>query len=739
MTKDDSLLQPLKLPVFAGSVAAALFLCESPAAAQIAPAAVAPTTVSGLLVKGQPPEGYKVDEPAMIKLTQPLADTPQMINITPRQVIEDRGATSLSDVFRNSSGIAMGAGESSWQGTNVTLRGFNARNDLYLDGMRDFGSYTRDPFDLEQVEVLQGPSSILFGRGSTGGAINQVSKAPVLQPFFQGAISGGTDSLVRGTADMNGPLPALGDGAAFRLNVMAHRQDVAGRDVVRYRRYGFAPSLALGLGTDTRLYLSYFHQSENDIPDYGLPYLRGGPAPVARSNFYGFASDFLHTQVNVGTVRFEHDFAPNITFHDQLRYANYARQWRDMEPQVITTGLTAATPLADIQVARALQGGHSVETFLQNQMDVQANFRTGAIEHDLVAGWEIGPESSKPTYDNGVNIPATSLLAPDESQPFTGTEFPRVRVTTTAMTIGAYLIDTVKLGPHWEVSGGVRWDRFDSHYVAQFFSPAAATLGQPIACPSVCDVHEIDQKPSWRGSVLYKPSANGTIYFDYSTSFNPSAEQLSQIVAVRSFNIGNVGLAPEENRTFEFGTKWNLLANRLLLQAAIFREEKTNARVPDPTNSQFNILAGDQRVDGGEIELAGQLTEAWQVTASYTYLDGKTVKTVAGGPALNSPLFNVPQNSVALWTTYQLPFRVQVGAGLNSISKRYASTTTKPFTSVPGYTTLDAMIKWQASDHIRLQVNIDNLTDKDYIDQVHGFHAVPGEGRAAMFTLAYSE
>lgn len=718
---------------FAGSIAAAMLLAEAPAQAQSTPSDLeAPGTI---LVKGVPEQGYKADLPALSKLTQPIIDTPQMIDAIPRQVIEDRAATTLSDVFRNSSGIAMGAGESSWQGTNLTLRGFNARNDLYLDGMRDFGSYTRDPFDLEEVEVLQGPSSILFGRGSTGGVINQVSKQPLLNGFVRGELVGGTDALARGSFDIDAPIPSMGEGTAVRLNAMADRQEFAGRDKVRYRRYGFAPSIAFGLGTADRLVLSVLHQQESDIPDYGLPYFRGAPAPVARDNFYGFTSDFLHTTADVATAKYEHDFAPGITLRDQFRFATYGRHWRDMEPQVATTGVTATTPLSAIQVNRALQGGRSRETFLQNQMDLLADFHTGILEHNLAAGWEIGPETSRPTYDNGLNIPRTSLIDPNEDQPFSGTEFARVKVHTTAFTVGAYLIDTIKLGTHWQLSGGARWDHFDSHYVAQFYGNTAATLGQPTTRQ---DVHQVDQKPSWRGSLLYKPVSNGTVYFDYSTSFNPSAEALSQIVAVRSFNTGNIGLDPEENATYEVGTKWNLFGNRLQAQAAIFREVKENARVPNPSMTSTNILAGTQRVDGGEVELAGAITREWQLTASYTYLDGKTIKTVAGGPPLNSPLFNAPRHSVAVWTTYQLPFRVQVGGGVNYQSRRYASLTTVPFTSVPGYVTADAVLKWQATDHVRLQVNVNNLTNRYYYDQVHGFHVIPGEGRTALFTLAYS-
>jgi catecholate siderophore receptor len=733
MTKDDAHLQPLRLPLFAGSVAVALFLCEAGSAlAQEAPGA---PSVTGVLVKGQPPQGYKVDEPAMVKLTQPIIDTPQMLSITSRQVMEDRGAVSLTDVFRNSSGISIGAGESSWIGNNLTLRGFNARNDMYLDGMRDFGGYTRDPFDLEEVEVLQGPSSVLFGRGSTGGVVNQVSKMPTLNGFERSEVSGGTDDLLRGAIDLDAPIAALGPGVAVRFDAMAHRQDFTDLDHAFASRWGVAPSLAFGLDTPTRLVLGYLHQGESDLPDYGLPYLRGAPAPVARNNFYGFQSDFQHAQVDVFTGRLEHDVSSSLTIRDQLRFANYAHQWREMEPQVISAGVTATTPLWAIDVNRALQGGHDVDTFLQNQMDLLGVAHTGAIEHDFAAGWEIGPESSKPSYDFGLNIPATSLLAPSEDQAFSGTEYRRAKVSTTAFTVGAYAIDTMKLGPHWELSGGVRFDSFDAHYVAQYYSPTPATLGQPTTRQ---DVHELDQKPSWRASLVYKPTPNGSIYFDYSTSFNPSAESLSLITAVRSLNTGNIGLAPEFNETYEVGTKWALLADRLQLQAAIFREEKDNAREPDPANSAVNILAGDQQVDGAEVELQGQITEAWRLSASYTYLDGKTVKTVAGGPPLGSPLFNAPKSALALWTTYRFPFRVEVGGGLNCESRRYASLTTNPFTSVPGYTTLDAMVKWQATQHMRLQVNLSNLTDKTYYDQLHGFHVIPGEGRTAMFTLAFT-
>jgi catecholate siderophore receptor len=277
---------------------------------------------------------YKAEQPSISKLTEPLLDTPQSITTVSKQLIDDRGAATLNDALRNVPGISLGAGEFSWQGTNLTLRGFNARNDIYLDGMRDFGSYYRDPFDLDEVQVLEGPSSILFGRGSTGGVVNQVSKAPTMTPILSATLSAGTDETRRLTADIDQPLPELGDGVAARLALMGHDQMVAGRDVGEYARYGFAPSLAFGLGTPARVTLSYFHQTENDTPDYGIPWFAGSPAPVARNNFYGFKSDYLNTNADVLTAKVEHNFSDSVQIRSQLRYADYTRDFRISEPIV---------------------------------------------------------------------------------------------------------------------------------------------------------------------------------------------------------------------------------------------------------------------------------------------------------------------------------------------------------------------------------------------------------------------
>ena len=272
---------------------------------------------------------------SMPKYQQPLIDVPQTIGVVSQQVLDEQGATTLRDALRNVVSISLAAGEGGSQGDNLTIRGFTARNDLFIDGMRDFGSYYRDPFNTEEVEVLQGPSSVTFGRGSTGGVVNQASKTPNLDHSISADLAFGTDATRRGTLDLDIPIPQFGPGAAFRLNAMGNIGDVAGRNVAENRRDGFAPSLALGLGTPTRLTLSYFHQNADDIPDYGVPWLFNGPAPVPRDNYYGLKNgNYLRTYDDIGTAKLEHDINDKITVRDQVRYANYVRDALITEPQL---------------------------------------------------------------------------------------------------------------------------------------------------------------------------------------------------------------------------------------------------------------------------------------------------------------------------------------------------------------------------------------------------------------------
>jgi catecholate siderophore receptor len=634
----------------------------------------------------------------------------------------EQGATTLRDALRNVAGISLAAGEGGAQGDNLTIRGFTARNDIFIDGMRDFGSYYRDPFNQEQVQVLKGPSSVAFGRGTTGGVLNQATKAPEHRSFVNGAATFGTDDTKRVTLDVNEPVTALGEGAAFRMNVMATDAGVAGRDVANNRRYGIAPSLAVGLGSPTRATFTLFHQAENDIPDYGIPWRFNEPAPVARNSYYGFAdTNFLDTRADIAGAKVEHQFGSNVIATNQLRYANYGRQAQITEAK-IPASVTPSTPLDVIKVDRNQITVDSTETFLQNQFDVTSRFATGGLRHVLVTGFEASRETSDPTRTTFTGVPNTSLMSPNPAQAFAGTPTVSSRVDADAVSVGFYALDTVSLGDRVDVMGGARWDRFDAD-VRQSVGAATAFT-------------RVDSQPSWRGALVYKPKASGSVYFDYGTSFNPSAESLSLTAATAS-------LPPESNRTVEVGTKWDLSSGRLSLRAAAFQTQKLNAREPDPNNSLLNVLSGTQRVNGFEVETNGRITDRWRLMASYALLDSALVKSIAFPAAVGSQLANVPRNSLSVWSSVALAWRLEIGGGGQYIGMRTASSTapldptTGLLKALPGYWVANAMARRSIGSRVDLQLNIVNLTNEYYFDQLHPGHIVPGPGRAALVGLNF--
>ena len=688
----------------------------APAFAQDAPRELPAVSVEGAQPFGGGTE-YKVDNPSSPKLTEPLRNTPQSIDVVPAQMIEDRGVTTLNDAIRTVPGVSIAAGEGGNQGSSFTLRGFSARNDIFLDGMRDFGSYYRDAFNLDAVEVLKGPSSMLFGRGSTGGVVNQVSKAPELRGFTAGSAMVGTDHTLRVTADVDAPIQAL-KGGAFRLNLMANDNEVAERDVGEYKRFAVAPSLALGLGTPTRFNLNYFHQNEADIPDYGMPIFFGGVPNVKRDNFYGFTSDYLFTTADIATAKVEHDATDWLTLRNQLRFANYTRDFRITEPQ-LPGSATPATPLQNIVVTRNMIAGDSVETFLQNQTDGTLNFSTGMFGHTVVTGVEIGRETSDPTRYNQNNVTGANFLNPNPSIFFSNERTVRTNAHGEAKSVAFYAVDTVKIGEQWEVSGGGRFDHIDSHYEEN-----AAHL----------DLDRRDDLASWRAGLVYKPLPVGSIYFGWGTSFNPSVESLS-------LSLATVDTPPEKNETYEIGTKWDLFNERLSLRGAVFRTDKTNSRVPDPNNTLLMVLGGSQRVDGFEVEANGRVTDKMQLFVGYTHMEGEVTKAPPNAsPREGAPLQNTPMHTFHAWTTYDLPYRFQVGGGVNWVSERVARNTPSAFannTIVPGYVTWDLMGKYRLTDTVDIQLNILNLFDRFYIDQMHPNHLVPGAGRTLLLTTAF--
>ncbi|WP_213807546.1 TonB-dependent siderophore receptor [Granulicella sp. dw_53] len=735
----------------------------------------------------------------MTKFTEPLIDTPQSVSVVPQFVLHDEGVTTLRDALRNVPGISMAAGEAGAQGDNLTIRGFTARNDIFLDGIRDFGSYYRDSFNFEQVEVLQGPAGVQFGRGSTGGIINQESKTPGAQEFVNVQAQFGTDLTRRVTADINEPLPDLAAGAALRVNAMANEGGVAGRPFAQNRRYGLAPSLTLGLDSPTRFTISYFHFTESDTPDYGLPWLFNGVAPGSiRHNYYGFADqNYLKTSDDILTGKLDHNFSPDVSLHSIARWANYPRQAMITEPQICSNasasvpvgGYVSALPTsainssqvcaftpasnpATILVNRNQIQIKSVEGDLWDQTELTARFKVAQIRNNLAAGVEGGQEVSNPIRTNysfstktgsvsgSLNsVPAANLLHPDTAQPFAGTGYLTTVVHTKSKSVGLYFVDTVHLGRFIEASGGVRWDRFDTVFNSN--QPVAPPAGGTVSAP-IPQTQQVVSKPTYRAALVFKPNSHGSVYFDYGTSFNPSAESLSLSVATSL-------LPPEENQNYEVGAKYSLLHERLQLDVAFFRTEKTNARETDPTNSNNILLAGNQKVQGVQFSAVGRLPEGMDVVIGYAYLDSSVVSSRFFPASVGYQLANVPQQTFNFFLTHKLFARFNGGLGGNYVGSRTASSTVPyvPLTfgpaqtfasgsapcgatattcyqvlstamkQVPGYWVFNAMVRRPMTDRIEFQANLYNVLNRFYIDQPHPSHLIPGAGLNAQIGVNF--
>ena len=682
-------------------------------------------------------EGYKVDHASSPKYTAPLLDTPQTVTVVPHELIREQNALSLRQVLSNVSGITFAAGEGGGGlGDSINIRGFSANSNILIDGLRDTAQSSRsDAFNLESVEVVKGPSSVYSGAGTTGGSINLVSKTPRATAFRSASLGVGTDSYKRLTADINQPLEGL-EGAVFRLNLMGHENDMAQRDHIDFERWGIAPSLTFGLGTPTRLNLSYFRQSDEDMPDYGLPARDGRVLPgVDRDGFYGFRDiDTEETDVESFTVRLDHDFNDSVSISNLTRYSETERLTIISAAHVNTVGV----PAGFYRPAGPQGHGRDYSTeLLINQTNLTWRFNTGGIAHTLVAGAEISREDySRNTFSSGLPSgtawPVYELGNPPGYWGGPVAHVPGQRVSTELDSNALYLFDTLELSEHWQVNAGLRYERFEGTGRTQNLSSGTSER-----------LESSDDMLSGRLGLVYKPVENGAIYLAWGNSYNPSAENLASTGSGLSADTQD--LDPEENETWELGTKWELLDRRLALNAALFRVTKTNGRIDGDVISDPVVLDGKQRVEGIELGVSGKLTERWDVFANYTVLSSEILKAADANIAQEGQaLANTPPRSFSLWTTYDLPMGFEVGYGAQYVSERNVAVSSSA--KVPEYWVHSAMLGYDVSDNLSLQLNVRNLFDKEYYDRVRsniGSDArssalVPGEGRTAILTANLS-
>lgn len=673
------------------------------------------------------------------KYTEPLRDTPQTVVVIPTKIIEEQAATSLRDALRNTPGITLTAGEGGTApGDNLLIRGFSARNDVYVDGARDAGVVSRDTFNTESVEVAKGPSSVVTGRGATGGSVNIVSKAANLSDDVSGRFTGGSADSGRATFDIN---HRLGATSGLRLNAMWQDEGVPRRDDVRNRSWGVAPSLALGLGTPTEVTFGYEHLHQNNIPDYGLPATLPDGAVAEGltvddldfSNFYGLVSrDHEKVNTDLGTVTIEHRFSAATSLRNLTRYGRNDVDRVVTPPRAATAASSADDPGFDnsgFQMRRTdTKYQYRTDGTLVNQTDLTLRRQTGDLAHVLVAGMELSRETQPSyavtdTFANG-RPPVTDLFHPDPDQPYVPS-LARTGASSdgTANSTAFYAFDTIKTGQRWQADLGLRWDRVAVDY------DNVNTDG------SSADYTRTDRAFSGRAGLVYKPAEAGSIYAAYSTSFNPSFDgSFGLSLTDRSGSIAD--LPPERTHNIEVGTKWDLRPG-LAFTTAIFHTEKVNAKTVDDEGA--TVLAGNQRVQGVEFGLSGALTRRWDVFTGLSLMDSKVIDS--GNPSeVGQQLAYVPKTAFNLWSDYRLPiFSLTVGGGAQFTDGYFFNNTNASSSenaaaiqALTRYWLFSAMVNWDVTPHIALQVNGTNLSNARYVDRGYTGHFIPGPGRGVM-------
>lgn len=720
----------------------------TPAPATPAPAAPTQTEATG------PGTGYQTPTQSGIsRVATPLRDTPQTVNVVPQQVIQDQRATTVAEALRNVPGITFTAGEGGIQGDNLTIRGYTARNDIFRDGIRDPGWYNRDTFSIDRVEVLKGPSSFLFGRGSTGGIVNMVTKLPLNRTFLEAELTGSSAPGMRATVDANAK---VNETFSARFAAVAQDYDTPGRDYANTKRLGIAPSISAQVNDQTKVTLSYVFQHDEIVPDRGIPLLPGSffgtsyrqPAPVPRNTYYGQLTpgqnDVERTDAHVLMGKLEYDITDNVKFTNTTAFNYVDRFNRTRAVQITGIGtatsnlwtaqvggtrlaapgapLLPSTPLTSVWLANTNHyQNETTNQLVTNQSDVVAKFATGPLRHTMLVGMEVGHEQRdhfRTVYNNDERV---NIGAPAPYPTTLGTLAPTTAATkSSADVFGIYASDQVKITDWLELLGGIRYDRFGAEQTAYTITRATGGIsGQT-------DLSATNDFVSYRTGVVVHPLQNISVYAVYGTSANPPAE-------FTTITNGQQSFAPVESEVYEAGVKADLIDNKLTASASVFRIRKKNDIENQGTTAAPDyVRVGTTQVEGFEIGATGKLTDKWSIYGGYTYLRSEVVQstTVAN---IGHELGQTPQNSFSIWSTYDVTPELTIGGGAFYVDERWTSVANDGL--VPAYWRYDAMIAYKVTRDFTLQLNAYNLADTTNYESLAGAgFAVPGPGR--YFTLS---
>ncbi|HZH43712.1 MAG TPA: TonB-dependent siderophore receptor [Lysobacter sp.] len=707
----------------AGALSLALAL---PALAEPAPG---PTELDRVEVHGQR-DSYRADASRTATRTDtPLIDVPQSISVVTEEMIDDTAMRGLADVVQYVPGTGIAQGEGHRDAP--VLRGNTSTADMFVDGMRDDMQYFRDLYNVERVEVLKGPNAMTFGRGGTGGVINRVTKQADWNTTRELKLQVGSWDRRRATVDVG---KAVSDAFAFRVTGL-YEDSENFRDAFELERWGINPSFAFRLGENTHLHVDAEHFEDRRVTDRGVPSyavaFEGRRYPVAtdRSTYFGAPglspSEFEMDAVN---VLFEHEFGNGALLRNRTRYARYDKFYQN----VFAGGPLRTGPAGTPVVALSAYSSATERENLFNQTDLIFSAQTGAVKHTVLAGLEFGRQDSENFRQTGAfpsnlcyngngafSATTAAFCVPVANPRYTGAvTFANngssdANNTVEARIAAAYVQDQIEFSPQWQAVLGVRFDRFEIDFRNRQGGGQRITTEDDLWSP--------------RAGLIFKPLENLALYASYGITYLPRAgEQMGSLSA------SNRAFDPEEYENYEIGAKWDVRRD-LVLTAAVFRLHRDNVIQPDPANPTRSILGEGERIEGVELGISGQITDAWRVMGGYAWQDGEIL---FGADRGRTPA-NLAGQTASLWNRYD--FNAQWGVGLGAIYRSAIHPQASNAVTLRSFTRYDAALYYTPSQHVQLQLNVENLFDKRYFVSAHNDNNLsPGSPRAAYLSVTLS-
>lgn len=658
----------------------------------------------------QPDSGYNPPTAtSATKIEAPLRDIPQTVNVVPQSLLRDQVAQSMQDALKAVPGVGFSHGDG--QRDQVTIRGFSAIADQFVDGLRDDALYFRDLSNIEQIEVLKGPASVLYGRGSSGGLINRITKKPGVNLSEVGLTLGRWNQR-RGEFDL---ARAPQDSAvSYRLTGAVERAD-SYRDQQFLDRKALAASVLIKPSADTSVLLQADYLKDSRLTDFGIPAFQGRPVNVSPGTYYGAANardvDVSRAEVASLGATLNHRISDSLSLRNALRYYDYSLDRNNtLVGSVNEKAMTASLTRGNVQ---------RDESGFFNQTELSQKLEFAGMKHQLLYGFEFGRQSKDLLSYSRANVATVSLFNPVlPTLPLRIDGKPAADNHSVFKVASAYLQDLVTISPQWKALAGVRYDRFQQETHER-------QPGKP-------DLSRTDTAWSPRVGLVYQPSSAWSYYASWSKSFQPSGETFALAA-------NNAQLAPEKTTSQEVGVKWDLPDGKASVTASLFKLERTNIKSVDPTSNTV-VPLGVQRTNGLELTFAGEIAPSWQVWAGYAFLDGEMTTSPAvdsGQPVQGKRPTLTPRQSANLWVTKALGHGFGLGGGLNYVGARFANPGNT--VTLPGYTTVDAMAYYRMGPW-DVQLKLNNLLNRRYIVAGHGSSPnlnLPGAPRSAQVVARY--